>query len=397
MRENIILYTVFIFLGVSGTIVIPKMLRAIVRIIQKRRHVQVAADSGKEKWERVLECMTQESDMLVLVYDPQKNCVEYVSESVRWLFGISKERVVRDATVLFDSLGLSKKEAVIRDFCRTELVLPQEKDFLVMNVKGSVRSLHMRTAPSGDGKNILMIADRTEDYEKSLTVKTATEAYLREREEKQIIMACLKKIAVDPYQEQPAPWGVLPDQEVTTAFQQVSDMIHNVVEAVEPDDGQEDGGVISMENLVREVEDRVLPQFSEREQTLKINLSVTDEKIEADKKRVQQVMRSLLENASAYSLRNGNITLSVSQRAGAGESGNEYVIVVEDDGIGIPPEFMPRLFMPFERADDPRVRRIEGDGLGLVIVKNIVDDMGGRIEVENREEGGTRFRVYLDM
>ena len=78
-------------------------------------------------------------------------------------------------------------------------------------------------------------------------------------------------------------------------------MIHNVVEAVEPDDGQEDGGVISMENLVREVEDRVLPQFSERGQTLKINLSVTDEKIEADKKRVQQVMRSLLENASAYS------------------------------------------------------------------------------------------------
>ena len=76
MRENIILYTVFIFLGVSGTIVIPKMLRASVSNIQKRRHVQVAADSWKEKWERVLECMTQESDMLVLVYDPQKKCVE---------------------------------------------------------------------------------------------------------------------------------------------------------------------------------------------------------------------------------------------------------------------------------------------------------------------------------
>ena len=298
--------------------------------------------------------------------------------------------------VLFDCLGLSKKDVIIRDFCRTELILPQEKDFLVMNVKGSVRSFHIRTAPSGDGKNILMIADRTEDYEKSLTLKTATEAYLREREEKQIVMACLKKIAVDPYQEQSAPWGVLPDQEVTAVFQQVSDMIQNVVEAIEPDDGQE-GGVISMENLVREVEDRVSPRFSERGQTLKINLSVTDEKIDVDKKRVQQVMRSLLENASAYSLQNGNITLSVSQRAGDGDSGNEYVIVVEDDGIGIPPEFMPKLFMPFERADDPRVRRIDGDGLGLVIVKSIVDDMGGRIEVENREEGGTRFRVYLDM
>ncbi len=396
MRENIILYTVFIFLGVSGTIVIPKMLRAIVGIIRKKRLVQATADSGKGKWERVLECMTQESDMLVLIYDPQKKCVEYVSESVRWLFGISKEKVMRDMAVLFDCLGLSKKDVIIRDFCRTELILPQEKDFLVMNVKGSVRSFHIRTAPSGDGKNILMIADRTEDYEKSLTLKTATEAYLREREEKQIVMACLKKIAVDPYQEQSAPWGVLPDQEVTAVFQQVSDMIQNVVEAIEPDDGQE-GGVISMENLVREVEDRVSPRFSERGQTLKINLSVTDEKIDVDKKRVQQVMRSLLETASAYSLQNGPITLSVSQRAGDGDSGNEYVIVVEDDGIGIPPEFMPKLFMPFERADDPRVRRIDGDGLGLVIVKNIVDDMGGRIEVENREEGGTRFRVYLDM
>ena len=72
MRENIILYTVFIFLGVSGTIVIPKMLRAIVGIIRKKRLVQATADSGKGKWERVLECMTQESDMLVLIYDPQK-------------------------------------------------------------------------------------------------------------------------------------------------------------------------------------------------------------------------------------------------------------------------------------------------------------------------------------
>lgn len=174
-------------------------------------------------------------------------------------------------------------------------------------------------------------------------------------------------------------------------------MIRDVVEATRSSDETDVSDTILMGDLIREVVAAVMPQFTSRGQKLKLDVSVTDEQVVVDEKRLKQVIRNLLENASAYTPGNGTITLSVSERSKDGSPQKEYTIVIEDDGIGIAPEFMPKLFMPFERANDPRVLNVQGDGLGLVVVKRILDDMGGRIEVESRSGGGTRFRVYLDM
>ncbi len=92
---------------------------------------------------------------------------------------------------------------------------------------------------------------------------------------------------------------------------------------------------------------------------------MTDQRIAVDEKRLKQVIRNLLENASLYTPGNGTITLAVSEQLKAGSLQKEYTIMVEDDGIGIAPEFMPKLFMPFERANDPRVRATDS-GLWLL-------------------------------
>ncbi len=376
MRENIILSSVLFFLGVSGTIVVS----LIIRKIRAFR---------REKWERVLECVTQDMNLLVLIYNPKKKCVEFVSESVGWLFGIKREKVMQDMGYLFDKLDLSKQDEMLGKFCESELLLSQQNDYTIVNTNGSVRSLHIRTASCGGGRNILTIADRTRDwtreYEQSVTLKATVEAFLREREEKEIVMTCLRQMVGNPYYE------------VNTAFQQVSEMIRDVVEATRSSDETDVSDTILMGDLIREVVAAVMPQFTSRGQKLKLDVSVTDEQVVVDEKRLKQVIRNLLENASAYTPGNGTITLSVSERSKDGSPQKEYTIVIEDDGIGIAPEFMPKLFMPFERANDPRVLNVQGDGLGLVVVKRILDDMGGRIEVESRSGGGTRFRVYLDM
>lgn len=306
-----------------------------------------------------------------------------------WLFGIKREKVMQDMGYLFDKLDLSKQDEMLGKFCESELLLSQQNDYTIVNTNGSVRSLHIRTASCGGGRNILTIADRTRDwtreYEQSVTLKATVEAFLREREEKEIVMTCLRQMVGNPYYE------------VNTAFQQVSEMIRDVVEATRSSDETDVSDTILMGDLIREVVAAVMPQFTSRGQKLKLDVSVTDEQVVVDEKRLKQVIRNLLENASAYTPGNGTITLSVSERSKDGSPQKEYTIVIEDDGIGIAPEFMPKLFMPFERANDPRVLNVQGDGLGLVVVKRILDDMGGRIEVESRSGGGTRFRVYLDM
>ena len=70
-----------------------------------------------------------------------------------------------------------------------------------------------------------------------------------------------------------------------------------------------------------------------------------------------------------------------------------FEFTVEDNGIGMAPEFIDRLFMPFERAEDPRVSRIQGTGLGLAITRNLVSMMNGTIQVESRMDVGTKFVV----
>ena len=72
-----------------------------------------------------------------------------------------------------------------------------------------------------------------------------------------------------------------------------------------------------------------------------------------------------------------------------------FEFVVEDDGIGMAPEFLEKLFMPFERAEDSRVSQVQGTGLGLAITRNLVQMMNGTIRVESQLNRGTRFIVTI--
>ena len=72
-----------------------------------------------------------------------------------------------------------------------------------------------------------------------------------------------------------------------------------------------------------------------------------------------------------------------------------YRFVVEDNGIGMKPAYVKHIFEPFSRADDSRIQRITGTGLGMTIVKNLVSMMGGHIQIESEYGKGSRFLITL--
>ena len=76
---------------------------------------------------------------------------------------------------------------------------------------------------------------------------------------------------------------------------------------------------------------------------------------------------------------------------------NAKTIMVEDNGIGMSPEFREKIFESFSREDSARVRKTQGTGLGMAITKYIVDAMGGTIEVSSEQGLGSEFHVTLDM
>lgn len=129
-------------------------------------------------------------------------------------------------------------------------------------------------------------------------------------------------------------------------------------------------------------------RLREKGLTIRLQLDSRDPKVLSDPRRLEQVFDGLLSNAVKFT-ETGTIT--VRTRAAK----REVVVEVEDTGIGITPEFQHRIFQAFTQEEDWRNRRYDGTGLGLSLVKRLLDLLGGRIEVESRKEVGSIFRVYL--
>jgi len=111
----------------------------------------------------------------------------------------------------------------------------------------------------------------------------------------------------------------------------------------------------------------------------------------ADKDKISQVMVNLISNGLKYTPQGGQVKIYVT-------SDNRSVkIIVEDNGYGIPPEDLPYIFERFYRADPSRNRQTGGSGIGLAIVKAIVEAHDGSVEVESTVNAGTKFIVTLPM
>jgi heavy metal sensor kinase len=113
--------------------------------------------------------------------------------------------------------------------------------------------------------------------------------------------------------------------------------------------------------------------------------------VEGDQARLKQVVVNLLDNAIKYTLQGGAVALSVSALD------NKAVLEVADNGVGIPPEALPRVFDRFFRVDKARSRELGGAGLGLSIVKSICAAHHGRVEARSTPGQGSRFRVELPL
>ncbi len=145
---------------------------------------------------------------------------------------------------------------------------------------------------------------------------------------------------------------------------------------------------VPLQALVRRCAGKIAVGLSEKDVTLEVDLDATDPAALGDAQRIEQVLDNVLSNAAKFTDR-GRVALRT-RRAGA-----DVVIEVADTGTGIDPEYLGRLFTPFLQEDSRLNRRFEGTGLGLALVKRLLDLMGGRIEVESQKGKGSTFRIFL--
>ena len=121
------------------------------------------------------------------------------------------------------------------------------------------------------------------------------------------------------------------------------------------------------------------------------SLNVVHDQILCDKTKMEEIILNVVSNSIKYTNPHGKITVSIDELDSEDEKNANYKVVVEDNGIGMSQDYLPHIFEEFSREYTSTETRVAGTGLGLPIVKSLVDRMGGTIEVESEEGKGTRF------
>ncbi len=152
----------------------------------------------------------------------------------------------------------------------------------------------------------------------------------------------------------------------------------------------------SLENLLAEVAQAMESAMKIKAITFEVdNSCVHHFAVIADYVRLEEILCQLLDNALKYTYPNGWIRLSVKEEETGFLGYGRYQFIVEDNGIGISGEFMDVLFEPFKRENNTTQSRVAGTGLGLTLVKGLVDMMDGTIDVQSEPGKGSCFTVNL--
>lgn len=155
----------------------------------------------------------------------------------------------------------------------------------------------------------------------------------------------------------------------------------------------------NLDQMIDDVAGIIKPQADAKHQELVVESSsdVRHRTFTGDPLRIKQILLNLLSNAVKYTPEGGRVSLTVDEHDPVGATFARMRFTVADNGIGMPAEFLKRLFDPFERSDQKIVENIQGTGLGMSISKSLAEAMGGAISVESEVGKGSTFTLVLDL
>lgn len=183
-------------------------------------------------------------------------------------------------------------------------------------------------------------------------------------------------------------------EKIQASGKHLLELINNVLDMTKIESGKvtlaEDR--CNLRECMEKVRDVLQSEIDQKHLTLQTDTSaVENERVYCDCLRFNQILFNLLSNAVKFSRPNGSILVTLRQDPCAMQEYAAYEMRVKDQGIGMSPEFLTHIFEPFEREHTSTVSRIQGTGLGMSITKNLVDLMGGTIQVTSEPNQGTEF------
>ena len=353
-------------------------------------------------------------DDVFLMLDAKTYQADYVSPNAEKLLGITAEQIRKDIRVL-GKLHPAEHEDPEKNYLEEIQVHEQrEEDFKYVHLKtGEKRWFHniaMGSEVNGKKKYILVMSDRTSDWKMNQALSEAVRAAETANKAKSTFLSNMSHdirtpmnaiigfttLAVSNIDDKKRVQDYL--GKILSSSNHLLSLINDILDMSRIESGKIhlEETEVSLSEVLHDLKTIVSGQIHAKQLELYMDaMDVTNEDVYCDKTRLNQVLLNLLSNAVKFTPAGGTVSVRIRQCHGTQKGSELYEIRVKDNGIGMSQEFVQKIFSPFERERTSTVSRTQGTGLGMAITKNIVDMMGGTIEVQTEQDKGTEFIVRL--
>ena len=353
-------------------------------------------------------------DDVFLMLDAKTYQADYVSPNAEKLLGITAEQIRKDIRVL-GKLHPAEHEDLEKNYLEEIQVHEQrEGDFKYVHLKtGEKRWFHniaMGSEVNGKKKYILVMSDRTSDWKMNQALSEAVRAAETANKAKSTFLSNMSHdirtpmnaiigfttLAVSNIEDKKRVQDYL--GKILSSSNHLLSLINDILDMSRIESGKIhlEETEVSLSEVLHDLKTIISGQIHAKQLELYMDaMDVTNEDVYCDKTRLNQVLLNLLSNAVKFTPAGGTVSVRIRQCHGTQKGSELYEIRVKDNGIGMSQEFVQKIFSPFERERTSTVSRTQGTGLGMAITKNIVDMMGGTIEVQTEQGKGTEFIVRL--
>ena len=383
-------------------------------IIQKNRTNLRRKDTEILYRDELFQKLSMNVDDVFLMLDAKTYQADYVSPNVEKLLGITVEQIHKDICIL-RKLHSEKQEDPEKNYLEEIQVQEQrEWDFEYVHLKtGEKRWFHniaMGSEVNGKKKYILVMSDRTSDRKMNQALSEAVRAAETANKAKSTFLSNMSHdirtpmnaiigfttLAVSNIDDKKRVRDYL--GKILSSSNHLLSLIDDILDMSRIESGKIhlEETEVSLSDVLHDLKTIISGQIHAKQLELYMDaMDVTNEDVYCDKTRLNQVLLNLLSNAVKFTPAGGTVSVRIRQYPGTVKGSELYEIRVKDNGIGMSQEFVQKIFSPFERERTSTVSRIQGTGLGMAITKNIVNMMGGTIEVLTEQGKGTEFIVRL--
>ena len=403
--------TMAVMSGTTGMLAVA----ALLLVVQNNRQKLRKKDQQLLAREELFSNLSRNVDDVFLMIDTETSKVEYVSPNVQRILGLSPEAVQEDLYVLYpagDDSGASRLENLMQ----MEQGVQQEWEREFVNQEtGEPRYIHVTgfiNDVQGARKCIVDLSDRTGEHQTTLAVEAALEVAEKASKAKTDFLSNMSHdirtpmnaiigfttLAISNIDDKERVKDYL--AKTLASSNHLLSLINDVLDMSRIESGKIhlEEVEVNLSDVLHDLKTIVSGQIYAKQLELYMDaMDVTDEDVYCDKTRLNQILLNLLSNAIKFTPAGGTVSVRVRQLAGQVRGCGQYEFRIKDNGIGMSPEFAKKIFEPFERERTSTVSRIQGTGLGMAITKNIVDMMGGTIEVQTAQGKGSEFIIRVPL